>query len=67
VTVAARSVPVFGAASIRIAVSPRPDDGFNVTHETSADAVQLHALCVRRSTTAMPPVPGRGSDGADIV
>jgi hypothetical protein len=65
VSVTLRSAPAFAAALTWIVASPRPEAGFNVTHDASAAAVHPQALCVRTSITVSPPAAGIGLDGAE--
>ena len=65
-TLAARSCPLFGAASISIVPSPRPDDGRSVSQSASSAAVQSQALCVRTSMPAFPPEAPSIPDGTEI-
>ena len=65
--VTARSGPVLGAASTSIVESPRPEDGFRLSHAASLVALQSQALWVRTSMPVRCPAGASMSGGDEIV
>ena len=58
-----RSGPLFGATVAVIVDGPRPDAGFNVTHDPLVVALHEHTACVFTSIDVWPPEAASGSEG----